>query len=74
MDNAELSNNCLMFSSLGEPTDYPHCVRKESIQIQSEMLNESNGVHCSSSIVNGSASLDGIQCIGNGGGDGGCYG
>ena len=59
-----------MFSSLGEPTDYPHCVRKESIQIhiQSGMFNDVHGVHG----VNGSGSLDGIQC--NGGGGVGSYG
>ena len=43
------SNNCWMFSNLGEPTAYPHCVRKESIQIQSKMLKDGYGsVHCSS--------------------------
>ena len=35
-ENALLSNNCLMFSNLGEKSAYPHCVRKESIQIQSD--------------------------------------
>ena len=30
-DNAELSNECWMFSSLGNLTAFPHRTRKESI-------------------------------------------
>ena len=33
-DNAVFSNNCWMYSSLGELTAYPHCVRKESTQLK----------------------------------------
>ena len=34
-ENQDVATNCLMFSQLGEPTQYQNCVRQESLQLKS---------------------------------------